>query len=132
MNQILLIAVVCGATFGFMFVMRRRLNTQYAHMRAGELAKRLGLTLVAGNPEHNLVTMSVQPAAQNTSSAKGLLKQVAVGQVGGTLGVFELRMHGKPYGAETELVLYCKQFGGDVALIPDEWVQRLAQFANFI
>ena len=31
-----------------------------------------------------------------------------------------------------KIVLYCKQFGGDVALIPDEWVQRLAQFANFI
>ena len=31
-----------------------------------------------------------------------------------------------------KIVLYCKQFGGEVTLIPDEWVQRLAQFANFI
>ncbi len=31
-----------------------------------------------------------------------------------------------------KLVLYCKQFGGDVALIPDEWVERLASFANFV
>ena len=31
-----------------------------------------------------------------------------------------------------KLVLYCKQFGGDVALIPDEWVERLASFANFL
>jgi L-fuculose-phosphate aldolase len=31
-----------------------------------------------------------------------------------------------------KIVLYCKQFGGELTLIPSEWVERLAQFANFI
>lgn len=31
-----------------------------------------------------------------------------------------------------KLVLYCKQFGGEVTLLPDEWVERLAQLADFI
>ena len=31
-----------------------------------------------------------------------------------------------------KLVLYCKQFGGDLALIPDEWVERLASVASFL
>lgn len=109
MNQILLIAVVCGGTFGFMIFMRRRLHTQYAHMRAGELATRLGLTLREGNPEHNLVTMSVQPQVNNQGSAKGFLTQMAATQVGGTLGEFKLHATGQPYGVDAELFLYCRQ-----------------------
>lgn len=31
-----------------------------------------------------------------------------------------------------KIVLYCKQFGGTVSLIPDEWVERLAPLAEFI
>ena len=31
-----------------------------------------------------------------------------------------------------KIVLYCKQFGGTVTLLPDEWVQRLAPLADFI
>ena len=31
-----------------------------------------------------------------------------------------------------KLVIYCKQFGGELALIPPEWVERLAGFANFL
>lgn len=31
-----------------------------------------------------------------------------------------------------KLVLYCKQFGGELALVPDEWVQNLASIANFL
>ncbi len=31
-----------------------------------------------------------------------------------------------------KIVLYCKQFGGTVALLPDEWVERLAPLADFI
>jgi ribulose-5-phosphate 4-epimerase/fuculose-1-phosphate aldolase len=31
-----------------------------------------------------------------------------------------------------KLVLYCKQYGGELALIPDEWVQNLASIANFL
>jgi ribulose-5-phosphate 4-epimerase/fuculose-1-phosphate aldolase len=31
-----------------------------------------------------------------------------------------------------KLVLYCKQFGGELALIPPEWVERLAGFASFL
>jgi hypothetical protein len=109
MHQILLMVLICGGTVGFMVVMRKRLNTQYAHLRAGELATRLGMTLVEGDPQHNLATMSVQPATQNVYSAKGFLKQVAVSNLGGTLGEFKLRMTGKPYGSDAELVLYCKQ-----------------------
>ena len=29
------------------------------------------------------------------------------------------------------LLLYCKQFGDELTLIPNEWVERLAQFAAF-
>lgn len=108
-SNLLLAVVTIAGTFGLMLFMRRRLNTQYAHMRAGELVQRLGLTLVEGNPEHNLVTQSVQPSVQNVSSAKGFLTQMAAGQVGGTLGEFKLRAVGQPYGASTELVLYCRQ-----------------------
>jgi L-ribulose-5-phosphate 4-epimerase len=31
-----------------------------------------------------------------------------------------------------KIVLYMKQFGGDVSLIPPDWVEQLAQLANFI
>jgi L-ribulose-5-phosphate 4-epimerase len=31
-----------------------------------------------------------------------------------------------------KIVLYVKQFGGDVSLIPPDWVEQLAQLANFI
>jgi len=31
-----------------------------------------------------------------------------------------------------KIVLYCKQFGGEMALLPDEWVDRLASIADFI
>jgi L-fuculose-phosphate aldolase len=31
-----------------------------------------------------------------------------------------------------KLYLYCKQFGGDLALIPPEWVERLASVASFL
>jgi autoinducer 2 (AI-2) kinase len=31
-----------------------------------------------------------------------------------------------------KLVLYVKQFGGEVAVIPDEWVERLAPLADFV
>jgi L-ribulose-5-phosphate 4-epimerase len=31
-----------------------------------------------------------------------------------------------------KIVLYCKQFGGSVTLLPDEWVERLATLADFI
>jgi len=31
-----------------------------------------------------------------------------------------------------KIVLYCKQFGGSVSLLPDEWVERLAPLADFV
>jgi len=31
-----------------------------------------------------------------------------------------------------KVVLYCKQFGGEVTLIPDEWVQNLASVREFL
>jgi len=31
-----------------------------------------------------------------------------------------------------KIVLYCKQFGGTVSLLPDEWVERLLPLADFI
>ena len=31
-----------------------------------------------------------------------------------------------------KLVIYCRQFGGELTLIPPEWVERLAGFANFL
>jgi ribulose-5-phosphate 4-epimerase/fuculose-1-phosphate aldolase len=31
-----------------------------------------------------------------------------------------------------KIVLYCKQFGGALTLLPDEWVERLAPLADFI
>ena len=31
-----------------------------------------------------------------------------------------------------KIVLYCKQFGGTVSLLPDEWIERLAPLADFI
>jgi ribulose-5-phosphate 4-epimerase/fuculose-1-phosphate aldolase len=31
-----------------------------------------------------------------------------------------------------KILLYCKQFGGELAVLPDEWVERLASFADFV
>lgn len=31
-----------------------------------------------------------------------------------------------------KIVLYCKQFGGELALLPDEWIERLAPLADFV
>lgn len=31
-----------------------------------------------------------------------------------------------------KIVLYCKQFGGTLTLLPDEWVQNLAPLADFV
>jgi hypothetical protein len=109
MSTIVLSAVIIIGTFGFMIFMKKRLNTQYAHLKAGALAQRLGMQLVEGNPEHNLATHSVLPSVQNTGSAGGFLKQMAATQVGGTLGEFRLRMIGRPYGSDAELVLYARE-----------------------
>lgn len=109
MSTIFLMIAILGGTFGFMSWQRRKLGKQYSHMRAGELAPRLGMTLVEGNPEFNLATQSVQPSVQNVSSAAGFLNQMAATSVGGTLGEFRLHMTGQPYGANAELVLYCRQ-----------------------
>jgi len=109
MSTLFVTGIIVAATFGFMFWQRKRMANQYAHMRAGELAKRLGMQLLEGNPEFNTVTHSVLPSVQNTGSAKGFLRQMAASQVGGTLGEFKLHMAGQPYGHNAELVLYCRQ-----------------------
>jgi len=106
---ILIAIVTIAGTFGFMYFQRKKLNTQYAHLRAGQLAPRLGMQLTEGNPEHNLATQSVQPAINNVGSAKGFLGQMAATQVGGTLGEFKLHLQGAPYGMRSELVLFCRQ-----------------------
>ena len=31
-----------------------------------------------------------------------------------------------------KLVLYCKQFGGEMSLIPPDWVENLASIASFL
>jgi ribulose-5-phosphate 4-epimerase/fuculose-1-phosphate aldolase len=31
-----------------------------------------------------------------------------------------------------KILLYCRQFGGELTLIPSEWVERLAAFAGFV
>ena len=31
-----------------------------------------------------------------------------------------------------KIVLYCRQFGGSISVIPDEWVERLAPLADFV
>ncbi len=31
-----------------------------------------------------------------------------------------------------KIVLYCRQFGGTVSVLPDEWIERLAPLADFI
>lgn len=109
MSSLVLVVVILGGTFGFMHFQRKKLKTQLAHLRAGELARRMGMQLTHGNPEFNLGCQSVLPAANNLGSAKGFLKQMAKSSFGGVLGAFELRMAGQPYGARAELVLYCKQ-----------------------
>lgn len=110
MSTVLLLVVTLGATFGFMAYMRKRVGGQTAHLKAGVLAPRLGMRVVEGDPEHNLATMSVEPSARNTGSAKGFVKQMAVTQLGGDLGAFRLVMAGATAeGAPTELVLSCRQ-----------------------
>ncbi|MDQ3340254.1 MAG: hypothetical protein M4D80_34280 [Myxococcota bacterium] len=109
MSTIVFAVLAVAGTFGFMIYMKKRLDTQYAHLRAGRIAQRLGMQVVEGDPEHNLATRSVLPSVQNTGSAKGFLKQVAATQIGGKLGEFRLRLEGRPYGAETELVLFCRE-----------------------
>lgn len=31
-----------------------------------------------------------------------------------------------------KILMYCKQFGGAISVLPDEWVERLAPLADFI
>ena len=31
-----------------------------------------------------------------------------------------------------KIVLYCKQFGGEMAVLPPEWVERLAALKDFV
>ncbi len=109
MSTIVFAVIAVAGTFGFMIYMRKKLYTRFAHLRARQLAERLGMQLVEGDPEHNLATRSVLPSVQNTGSAKGFLKQMAATQMGGKLGEFRLRMAGHPYGSDAELVLYCKE-----------------------
>ena len=109
MSSLLLIVVILGGTFGFMIWQKKKVGAQLAHLRAGELARRMGMQLTKGNAEFNLACQSVLPSAQALGSAKGFLGQVAKSSFGGKLGEFELRMAGQPYGLSTELVVYCKQ-----------------------
>jgi hypothetical protein len=109
MQNLALPILIVLATFGFMYFQRKKLATQFAHMRAAPLATRLGMRLTEGPPEFNLATQSVQPSVQNVSSGKGVLTSLAAAQVGGTLGEFKLHLEGEPYGERCELVLFCRQ-----------------------
>jgi len=109
MTSLFLCVGLIAGTFGFMYVMKKKLGTQLAHLRASELAARMGMQVTEGNPEFNLGCHSVLPSAQALGSAKGFLGQMAKSSFGGKLGEFKLRMAGQPYGAHSELVLYCKE-----------------------
>ena len=100
---------ITAASVGYMVFMRRRIAAQYAHTKLGELAPRLGLQVVEGDPAFNPVTDSVRPSVRNATSARGLLTQVAAANVGGTVGETRIRAVGQPYGNPTELVLYCRE-----------------------
>lgn len=108
-TTIVLPLLFLAGSISFMVFMKRRINTQYAHMRAGDVARRLGMQLVEGNPEHNLCTQAVLPSVGNIGTARGFLNQIAAAHVGGTLGEFKLRMAGEPWGTAAELVLYCRE-----------------------
>ncbi|MBS2015464.1 MAG: hypothetical protein JST00_21425 [Deltaproteobacteria bacterium] len=108
-STLVLTVIMLGGTFGFMFFMKSKMSAQYAHMRAGDVATRLGMRMVEGDPSFNLVMQSVQPGVQNVSSAGGFLHQMAATSVGGTLGETRLRATGEVYGLGSELVLYCRQ-----------------------
>ena len=106
---IVIALVTISATFGFMYFQRKKLNTQYAHMRAAQVAQRLGMEVTEGNPEHNLATQSVQPSVQNVGSAGGFMRQMAAANAGGTLGELKLHLQGTPHGMRAELVVFCRQ-----------------------
>ncbi|MEZ4364304.1 MAG: hypothetical protein R3B48_29285 [Kofleriaceae bacterium] len=109
MSTLMLPLLIVAATVGYMVFMKKNLNQKYAHLRFGEVATRLGLQVVEGDPDHNLATQSMQPGVQNLSSARGFLTQMAASQVGGTLGETKLQAVGQPYGLQVELMLYCRQ-----------------------
>ena len=109
MSSLVLIVIVVGATFAFMHFQKKKMRTQLAHLRAGELAQRIHMQMTEGDPEFNLGCQSVLPSANNLGSAKGFLSQMATSSLGGNLGEFKLRMAGQPYGLDSELVLFCKQ-----------------------
>lgn len=97
--------VACVGCVGFMFVFKKRLDTQYAHLKAGALASRLGMQMTKGSPEHNLCTMSVYPSANNLKSGAGWGKSMLASSFGGNIGVFELHMG----NSQAELSLYAKE-----------------------
>jgi hypothetical protein len=109
MSSLAFPALIIIATFAFMIISKKKLNQKFAHLRFGDVAARLGLRVVEGNPAHNLATESVQPGVQNLSSARGLVTQMAAAQVGGTLGEVKMQAVGQPYGMAAELMLYCRQ-----------------------
>lgn len=108
-STLVLTVIMLGGTFGLMFFMKSKMSAQYANMRAGDVAARLGMRMVEGDPSFNLVMQSVLPGVQNMSSASGFLNQMAATNVGGTLGETRLRATGEAYGYGAELVLHCRQ-----------------------
>ncbi|MGE3635540.1 MAG: hypothetical protein AB7P00_36890, partial [Sandaracinaceae bacterium] len=77
----------------YLFYRRRSLaqhDTQYANYRAGELAQRMGLTLVSGDPAFNLFIQQAHVDVQRGPSDK---KPIHI----------EVRMTGAPHGPPLEL-----------------------------
>lgn len=109
MSNLVPAVLIILATFGYLWLSRRRLGQQYAHLQVGAVAARLGLRLVEGSAQHNLATQSVQPSVENLGSAGGFLKQMAATQVGGTLGETKIHAVGQRQGLRAELMLYCRQ-----------------------
>lgn len=95
--------IVMAGFAGIAFWMRRRgagnmaeMEAKDAHARAGEVARRMGLTLVAGNPTFNFFHT-------------GRWKDVGEAMKGGMLGGpdrpdIEIRMQGTPGGRRVELI----------------------------
>ena len=79
------------------------------------------------------------PASKELSNAVGEARKASRGvilQCHGLMSVGKTMRDAATRAMSLEetarIVLYCKQFGGELTLIPKEWVERLSEFASFV
>jgi hypothetical protein len=114
---IVFIAPLIGIVAVVMMVLRRKsamkdAETRYANFRVADLAQRMGLALVEGDPAFNMMLAHAAHGQKDYTPTGGVLGKITGDGVKET----RVRLAGSPYGHPTEFVYYSRhEYDGGIA-----------------